>query len=59
MTPNLERAIKHFDYYDKLCAKSVFKRIGRPDEIANAVLFLASDSALTFQQPISLLTEAT
>jgi NAD(P)-dependent dehydrogenase (short-subunit alcohol dehydrogenase family) len=45
MTPNLERAIKHFDHYDKLCAKSIFNRVGRPDEIADAVLFLASDSA--------------
>lgn len=45
MTPNLENAIKHFNHYDKLCAKSVFNRVGEPEEVANAVIFLASPEA--------------
>ncbi len=45
MTPNLKRAIEHFHHYDKLCAKSVFHRVGQPEEIANAALFLASGEA--------------
>jgi NAD(P)-dependent dehydrogenase (short-subunit alcohol dehydrogenase family) len=45
MTPNLKRAIDHFDHYDKLCAKSVLNRVGQPEEIANATVFLVSESA--------------
>jgi NAD(P)-dependent dehydrogenase (short-subunit alcohol dehydrogenase family) len=45
MTPNLKRAIDHFHHYDKLCAKSVFHRVGQPEEIANAAVFLASSDA--------------
>jgi NAD(P)-dependent dehydrogenase (short-subunit alcohol dehydrogenase family) len=44
-TPNLQRAIDHFHHYDKLCAKSVFHRVGEPEEIANAAAFLASEEA--------------
>jgi NAD(P)-dependent dehydrogenase (short-subunit alcohol dehydrogenase family) len=45
MTPNLKRAIEHFHHYDKLCAKSVFGRVGQPEEVANAAAFLASEEA--------------
>lgn len=45
MTPNLKRAIDHFHHYDKLCAKSVFSRVGQPEEIASAAVFLASEEA--------------
>lgn len=45
MTPNLKRAIEQFDNFDKLCSKSVFRRVGEPEEIANAALFLASQDA--------------
>ena len=45
MTPNLQNAINHFHHYDKLCAKSVFNRVGKPEEIANAAVFLASAEA--------------
>jgi NAD(P)-dependent dehydrogenase (short-subunit alcohol dehydrogenase family) len=45
MTPNLRRAIEHFGHYDKLCAKSVLHRVGQPEEISNAALFLVSDEA--------------
>jgi len=45
MTPNLQRAIEHFRHEDKLNAKSVLHRVGRPEEIANAAVFLAGDEA--------------
>jgi NAD(P)-dependent dehydrogenase (short-subunit alcohol dehydrogenase family) len=45
MTPNLKQAIEHFHDYDNLCAKSVFHRVGQPEEVANAALFLASEEA--------------
>lgn len=45
MTPNLQNAIEHFHHYDKLCAKSAFNRVGEPEEIANAAVFLASSEA--------------
>lgn len=45
MTPNLKRAIEHFGHYDKLCSKSVLNRVGQPEEIADAVVFLVSESA--------------
>lgn len=45
MTPNLERVIQKPGVYEKLCHKSVFNRVGRPEEIASAVAFLASDEA--------------
>ncbi len=45
MTPNLKRAIEHFGHYDKLRAKSVFNRVGQPEEIASAAVYLASDEA--------------
>ena len=45
MTPNLRRSVEHFGDYDKLCSKSVFNRVGQPEEIASAVAFLASDEA--------------
>jgi NAD(P)-dependent dehydrogenase (short-subunit alcohol dehydrogenase family) len=45
MTPNLRRSVEHFGDYDELCSKSVFNRVGQPEEIASAVAFLASDEA--------------
>lgn len=45
MTPNLKRAVEHFHHYDKLCAKSVLQRVGQPEEVANAAVFLASAEA--------------
>ncbi len=45
MTPNLRRAIEHFHHYDNLCAKSALNRVGKPEEIANAAVFLASEEA--------------
>ena len=45
MTPHLKAVIERDDIYEKLLSKSVFHRVGKPEEIANAVLFLASDEA--------------
>jgi len=42
LTPNLERVIERPGVHDKLCAKSVFNRVGSPQEIANVAVFLAS-----------------
>ena len=45
MTPHLEAVIEHDNIYEKLLSGSVFHRVGKPEEVANAVLFLASDEA--------------
>jgi NAD(P)-dependent dehydrogenase (short-subunit alcohol dehydrogenase family) len=45
MTPNLEEAIQRNQSEDALKAKSVLARIGEAEEIAAAVVFLASDEA--------------
>ncbi len=45
MTPNLQASIDRNDHMDWLLAKSAMHRVGQPEEIANAALFLASDEA--------------
>jgi NAD(P)-dependent dehydrogenase (short-subunit alcohol dehydrogenase family) len=44
-TPNLQRAIDRFGHAERLRCKSVFHRIGEPNEVAAAIAFLASDEA--------------
>jgi NAD(P)-dependent dehydrogenase (short-subunit alcohol dehydrogenase family) len=56
LTPNLKRAIEHFQHYDKLCSKSVLNRVGQPEEIANAVVFLVSEEA-TFVTATNLVVD--
>ena len=45
MVPYFKALIERDDIYDKLISKSVFQRMGKPEEVASAVLFLASDEA--------------
>lgn len=45
LTPNLERVIARPGVHDKLRAKSVFNRVGTPEEVANMAVFLASEEA--------------
>lgn len=45
MTPNLEQSIARSGDDSALRAKSVFRRVGEPDEVAGAALFLASDDS--------------
>jgi NAD(P)-dependent dehydrogenase (short-subunit alcohol dehydrogenase family) len=44
-TPNLQRAIDRLGHAERLKSKSVFHRIGEPDEVAAAIAFLAGDEA--------------
>lgn len=44
-TPNLERAIERNRHEQRLISKSALGRIGAPEEIARAALFLASDDS--------------
>ena len=44
-TPNLERVIARPGGYDRLCAKSVFHRVGTAEEIASTAVFLASEES--------------
>jgi NAD(P)-dependent dehydrogenase (short-subunit alcohol dehydrogenase family) len=37
--------IERDNIYEKLLSRSVFHRVGKPEEVANAVLFLASAEA--------------
>jgi NAD(P)-dependent dehydrogenase (short-subunit alcohol dehydrogenase family) len=45
MTPNLKAAIQRHDHLDQLQAKSVYGRVGQPEEIASMAAFLASGEA--------------
>jgi NAD(P)-dependent dehydrogenase (short-subunit alcohol dehydrogenase family) len=45
MTPNLKAAIEKHDHLDKLLAKSVYGRVGQPEEIASVAAFLAIGEA--------------
>jgi len=45
MTPNLVAAIERHHYLDKLISKTVYGRVGEPEEIANVAAFLASEEA--------------
>lgn len=44
-TPNLEASIERNEHEEKLLNKSVLHRIGEPEEIAAAAVFLAGDEA--------------
>jgi NAD(P)-dependent dehydrogenase (short-subunit alcohol dehydrogenase family) len=56
LTPNLQRVMQRPGAYERLCSKSVFKRVGAPEEIAGAAVFLASDDA-TFITGSSLVVD--
>lgn len=45
LTPALERVLEGPGVRERLYSKSVFQRVGKPEEVANAVVFLASDDA--------------
>lgn len=45
MVPSFKASIERDNLYDKFVSKSAFRRMGKPEEVASAVLFLASDEA--------------
>ena len=45
MTPLVERWLSDPEEYERACAWHPLNRIGRPEEVAAAVAFLASDEA--------------
>jgi cyclopentanol dehydrogenase len=56
MTPNLKLAVERSGHYEQLLSKSVFHRVGEPEEVASAAVFLASDEA-SFVTAVNLVVD--
>jgi NAD(P)-dependent dehydrogenase (short-subunit alcohol dehydrogenase family) len=56
LTPNLQRVLELPGQFEKLVSKSVFHRVGEPEEIPGAAVFLASDDA-TFVSATNLVVD--